>query len=108
MTPHSTSSFVPLEHPRFDGFELEETNTIKTGDLRRVAEKLDRSSLEAPYTVYRIYLYEECSREEGPVEKGELLACPKARRAQIFLNGHSQGVDCSSPEEAVRRLLGAK
>lgn len=105
MTQHSPSSLIPLEHPEYGGFELEETRTIRTGELKRMAEKLDRSEVEAPYTVYRIYLYEEFSPERGPVEKGELLTCPKAGRAEVFIDGHSEGVDCSSPEDAVRTLL---
>lgn len=96
---------IPVDHPRYEGFELEETDSIKTGDLRRTAEKLERSSVQAPYTVYRIVLYGDRSRQNAPVEKGELLTCPRAQRAEVFLNGHSEGVDCSSPEEAVQRVL---
>lgn len=96
---------VPVDHPEYHGFDLNETDHPKTPPLRQLVKKLERCDVEAPYECYQVTFYSCGENQTAPSSQAELVNVPKAKRAQIAQGSESEGVDCTSPEDAVKTWL---
>jgi hypothetical protein len=96
---------VPVDHPQYRGFELVETESVKTPELRKVVENFERFEIDASYECYRVAFYAPEDRSVESPFQGELLFVPRVNRAQIAYDQFCDGIECSSPEKAVRRWL---
>lgn len=96
---------VPVDLPQYRGFDLMEKESVKTPKLRKVAENLERTDIEVTFNCYQVIIYGREETSSTPASKAEMIVVPKANQARIAHGKQCDGIDCSSPEEAVHTWL---